>query len=345
MKKTNDDNEKLTIYQYEDKYVEKESYKNAKLIVQLIIAVLGVFLFIGLLNITMSAYELNQYFGYFVGGVSVIIFIFCYIVPIAKILGMKAFKIDVTKYNASKAKKYNKALRKSIAEKMVDYTKTVDGGSWYSSEQTGLLELALKTNDDEKIKLALTSIYSTDVNKTAKDMIFKCSVKSGMYSAISQNDMADAMLVLVVNLQLIKDIVFLYGYRPTYPKLVKIYKKVMINSLVAYGLGNVKIGNGVAKTMGDIVKSVPLLGTAVSVLVDSSVQGLTNATLTAIMGYNAIKIMAEEYRLQEILDNVIIEDGEADFKITCASIEKELKEVKKSAKKAQEKPTKTAPAV
>ena len=146
-----------------------------------------------------------------------------------------------------------------------------------------------------------------------------------MYSALSQTNKVDAMLVAMLNLQLVKDLVFLYGFRPSDAKLVRIFGRVLQNSLVAYGLGGMKIGNSVVQTMGNAVKGIPLLGSAISTLVDSSVQGLTNGVLTTVMGYQTIKYLNMEYRLQEILDGIEIAETEEEIRQSCDELERELK--------------------
>jgi hypothetical protein len=90
-------------------------------------------------------------------------------------------------------------------------------------------------------------------------------------------------------------------------------------------LGGVRLGNGVVRTMGDMVKGIPLLGSAISVLVDSSVQGLTNGTLTAVIGYQTIKYLNREYKLQDILEDVEIEETEEELQETCVKLETQLK--------------------
>ena len=86
-----------------------------------------------------------------------------------------------------------------------------------------------------------------------------------------------------------------------------------------------KIGNTIVQTMGNAVKGIPLLGAAISTVVDSSVQGLTNSVLTAVIGHQTIKYLSTEYRLQEILDGIEIEETEEEFTQTCSEIEKRLK--------------------
>ena len=194
------------------------------------------------------------------------------------------------------------------------------------------MEAGVKANDDNVIKEQLTNLFKGSVKRSAKEIIFKCSLKSAAYAALSQDSKTDAMLVAVVNLQMIKDIVFLYGFRPSDARLVKIFGSVVRNALVAYGLGGLKIGNGIARTMGDAAKGIPILGTAISVLVDSSVQGLTNGTLTAVIGFQTLKYLNTEYRLQSVLDGVAIVGTEEELTQTCTELENELKKNKSLAK-------------
>ena len=137
------------------------------------------------------------------------------------------------------------------------------------------------------------------------------------------------MLVAVINLQLVKDLVFLYGFRPSDTKLVRIFARILQNSLIAYGLGGARIGNTVVQSMGNVVRGIPILGSAISTIVDSSVQGLTNGVLTTVIGYQTIKYLNTEYKLQEILDGIEIVESEEEFKQTCEELEKELKKGKK----------------
>lgn len=319
----------MTIYEYEEKYVKRENTRGATILLRMSAVLIGLFFVWCLFSISKEIWEINKYAGYGAAGVSVIIFILFYIVPVVKILKSDYFITNVNHKTAVKAKRKNKALRRQIAEKIVDICDNVPGVGWYDNKTVEQLKRGVKAGDDKIIKEQLTNLYKGSVKASAKEIIFKCSLKSAAYAALSQNSKTDAMLVAVVNLQMIKDIVFLYGFRPSDAKLVKIFGAVLRNALVAYGLGSIKIGNGIARTMGDAVRGIPILGNAISVLVDSSVQGLTNGTLTAVIGFQTIKYLNTEYRLQNILDSVEVAETEEELTEACAEIEKELKKNKK----------------
>lgn len=316
---------KMTIYDYEQKYVKRQNVRGAKLLLKLAAAAIGVFIFFCLFSVTVKVWELNEYAGYAMIAVSVLLYIFLFIVPLVKIFKTDFFEVNVNAYTARAAQRHNKKVRRNIADKIIDLTASVEGVGWYDSAVVGCLAIAVKAGDEQGIMRNLTALYTGSVKSSAKDLIFKSSMKSAMYSAVSQTSKVDALLVAFINLQLVKDIVFLYGFRPSDAKLAKIFARVLQNSLVAYGLGGMKLGNSIVKTMGDAVKGIPLLGTAISAIVDSSVQGLTNGVLTAVMGHQTIKYLNDEYRLQEILDGVEITQSEDELKETCSSIERELK--------------------
>lgn len=322
--------DKLTIYEYEEKYVKRQNTKGATFLLRLCVALIGVFFVWCFFTISKSVWELNEYAGYAAIGVSVILFIVIYIVPVVKIFKSDYFVTNVNYKTAAAAKRKNKRLRYDISEKIVDICNNVAGVGWYDSATVEKLEAGVKYHDDKVIKEQLTALYSGSVKKSARDIIFRCAMKSAMYSALSQESRIDTMLVAVVNLQMIKDIVFLYGFRPSDAKLVKIFGAVVRNALISYGLGGLKIGNGIARTMGDAAKGLPLLGTVISVLVDSSVQGLTNGTLSAVIGFQTIKYLNTEYRLQNILDGVEVGETDEELVETCEDIEQELRKNKKT---------------
>lgn len=323
-------NAKMTIYEYEEKYVKRENAKAAKVVLYLLTALIGVIFVWCFFSISKTAFDFHPYAGYAVAAVSLVLFILFYILPIVKIYRTQHFITNVNYKTAARAKRHNKNTRYEIATKIVELCNTVSGVGWYDSLTVEKLEAGVKFKDDAIIKEQLTALYTGSVKKSAKQVIFQSSLKSAMYSALSQDSRIDTMMIAVVNLQMIKDIIFLYGFRPSEARLAKIFVGVVKNSLVAYGLGGVKIGNGIVRTMGDAIKGLPFLGEIISTVVDSSVQGLANGTLTAIIGFQTIKYLSTEYKLQNILDNVEIAETEEELAQTCEEIEKELRSKKKS---------------
>ena len=320
---------KMTIYEYEQRYVKRQNVRGAKFTIRFFGAVLGVFLFACLFLVSLRVYEINEYAGYGVGIACLLLYILVFLVPLCKILRAGAFQTNVNAATARQAQRHNRKLRKNIAERIIHLTAKVEGVGWYDSETVGRLAIAVQTDDREKIKSTLTELYQGSVKKSAQNLIFRSAMKSATYSIVSQSAKIDAVLVVFANLQLIKDLVFLYGFRPSDARLVKIFGRVLQNSLIAFGLGGMNIGSTVVKTMGEAVRGIPILGSAIAAIVDSSVQGLANGTLTAVIGYQTIRYLNVEYRLQNILDGVDVSETEAEFEETCTEIETQLKKKKK----------------
>ena len=55
--------QKMTIYDYEDKYVHRENRKSARFFVRFFAAVIGLFLLAVLALLTMKAWEIHMYAG------------------------------------------------------------------------------------------------------------------------------------------------------------------------------------------------------------------------------------------------------------------------------------------
>ena len=324
-KQTENNEQQMTIYEYEEKYVRRQNARGARFLIGLFAGVIGVFLGWCFVSFTIQIWNINVYAGYGAAGVSALLFLALYIVPLVKILRSDYFITNVNAATAGKAKRHNKRVRRSIAEKMIECNNSVSGIGWYDDKLVHDLQTAVRAGDDAGLKTALTALYKGKVKKSAKDIIFKCSLKSAAFSAVSQSSRTDALLVAVVNLQMIKDIVFLYGFRPSDTKLVKIFGAVIRNSLISYGLGSLQIGNAVARTVGDAARGIPFLGTAIAAIVDSSVQGLTNGTLTAIIGFQTLRYLNREYRLQDILDGVAVAETQEELAETCEEIKDVLK--------------------
>ena len=120
--------------------------------------------------------------------------------------------------------------------------------------------------------------------------------------------------------------------------MYKIYRTVVVNSLVAYGVATSLngLGGNVVALLSKTVGALPVLGNAIGTVIDSAVQGAANASLAAILGFQTIRYLNKEYKLQDILDSVIISDEEqaSEEKAMIASVSEDIKGKAKINKKA-----------
>ena len=98
--------ESLTLSEYEQKYSSKESSKQMSTYLTLTITVVAIFLFIMLFILFKEVYEINEYAGYSVGGIGVLLYIFLFAIPVIKITNMRKFDVDVTVYSSRRAKSF-----------------------------------------------------------------------------------------------------------------------------------------------------------------------------------------------------------------------------------------------
>ena len=302
---TEDDN-KMTLEEYQKKYSRPINEKAARAFLFIFAAAIGIIVFFCLFLIVLKLFDIHKIAGYVGIPVAVLVFIAIYVVPLVKIGQAKPFITNVDRSNARAAKKYNKELRQNIADKMIDLKAKTTGVMWYSEEKVGKLAIARQTHDDKGLKKALTEMYDTDVKAAANKMIRDHAFKVGITTALSQNEKIDTLFVITYDLGLIKDLIYLYGFRPSDTKLMKIYQSVIADALIAYGLGNAtsSIATGVVKKMGKVVDKIPVLGSAISTVIDSVAQGIINSSLTILIGFQTKKYLMKEYHLQDILDNV-----------------------------------------
>ncbi len=332
-----DENKKMTLEEYQKKYSKPYNEKAAKSFLFIFGAAIGIIIIFCLFNICYKIYEINKIAGYISIGLAVLIYIIIYIIPLIKIKYTKSFITNVNSDNVKEAKKYNKKLREDIADKMIDLSQKADDVTWYSDEKIGKLAIARQTHNDEGLKDALTETYKTDVNKAGNKMIRDHALKVGVTTALSQNEKIDTLFVVMYDLSLIKDLIFLYGFRPNDRQLSKIYRNVIGDAIIAYGLGNAtgSMASGIVKKMGKGLDGIPLLGSAISTVIDSVAQGVINSTLTVLIGFQTKKYLMKEYKLQDILDNVIVTEEELDTEAAemSSNLKADIKEQSKAAKK------------
>ncbi len=331
----NKEDKKMTLEEYEKKYSKPENIKAAKTFLFIFSASIGIIIFVCLFFLVLKLFDIHKIAGYVGIGVACIVYIFVYIIPLIKIKNTKAFITNVDSSNASKAQKYNRELRNSIADKMIDLKANTEAVGWYSDELIGKLAIARQTNNDKEVKNVLTTIYDKDVRSASNKMIRDHAFKVGITTALSQSEKVDTLFVVAYNLSLIKDIVFLYGYRPSDAKLAKIYQTVIFDALIAYGVGNATgsmATTAVTKFGGKAVEGIPFLGSALGTIIDSVAQGIINSSLTVLIGFQTKKYLKKEYHLQDILDEIELDD-EKEAESEKEMVESLSEDIKNKAKK------------
>lgn len=314
---------KNTIYDYEESSIKQEDRNSFGYVIKLIIVVFGLFIISLLLNISDRIRNFNQIAGIVSLVVFAILFLYFYVRPILNIYGMLYFESRSMNKNSKIANAHNIKTRKKIAEHIISFNQNVKDADWYDGELVKELKVAVDTNDNNKIYNILTKLMNGSIKRASNRMIVTSAVQSGVYSAIVPSQQLDAILVAGVNFKMIRDILFLYGFRPTNARLMKIFLNSIIGSLAAYGIEGSGIGSFLAK-LGS--RAIPVINESSSFLVDAGVQAFTNGTLTMWIGYKAIDYLKKEYKLQVVLGEIDVLDDDKEFNDTRKEVVEELKD-------------------
>ena len=275
-----------------DESVKNENRKIYALIFIVVFGILAVLLLGCMLSIYNSAASVNKYFGYAVGGLLIIALFLLLGVPSIKIFFLPYYSLGKNGKSSAIKRATNNRIVKKVSENLVAYHGKEQGG-YVSKENVDKLASVLYKGKNIDIHNALKEVYDTDVSKKVRSIILKSACKSFCYTAISQNDKIDAISVLFINIRMIKSILYAYGTRPSMYKLIKIYLRIIIGSLIAYGMQNVSVSNILTKFVKATASMVPAIG----VLIDSAVQGATSAVLTMIIGYKTKAYVYGEFNM------------------------------------------------
>lgn len=324
---------KMSLEEYQEKYPNNQNTKTAKTFIGVFQTTLAIIIITALFFLNIRVYEIHEIAGYITTGLSVLVFILFYIVPLVKLSKMKSFMTRVgDTQDARKAKRYNRELRSEIADKMLDISVKTDVDSWYSKENIESLAYARTKNDDKAVMSVLRKIYESDIKKASNKIIWNSALKVGLTTAASQSEALDTLFVIIFQLNLIKDIVYLYGFRPSEAQMAKIYKNVLLNSVAAYGLD--KASAGIGTSIGSMVASS--ITPIIAPLISSGIQLITNGALTIIVGNQTKKYLIREYKLQEALDDIdLMEEVEKEEVEMLEAASKELKKQIKNKKAPQ----------
>ncbi len=282
-----------------------------------IVFVVVILLVAALADLLTLCFSVHPYFGYaacVAFGVLVALFV---VRPVFKVVGARFFITDVTNLDEKKVRRKNARAVKQVAKALVEYNKDPKNAKfkYVKDENLALLSSALKTGEALEIQAVLKDVYAGDVGKCANGLIFKSAGKVFLTTSVSQNDKIDALSVLLVNLSLVKQIVGIYGYRPSYAKLFRIYTRVLKSALTAYGMENVNWFNVFGKFFTGVAKKIPFIDT----VVDSAVQGTVSAFLTLLVGYKTKKYLCSDYKKQEKLSlDGGVETADEEVKIASA---------------------------
>ena len=198
--------------------------------------------------------------------------------PILIILFSPSFSIETT---LDKNPKREHRVYKRVAKRILEQEDLPEG------MRTNINE---SMHDPYKLRDALNNVYNKHLKRKLNKTI-RSHAKTVMVStAISQNGRLDFITVIVVNIKMIKEIVVLCGFRPSYRNLAKLVVNVFVTALVAEGLENINLNDILPTSTMKMLGEIPLIKPIMS----SVIEGVSNALLTLRIGIVTRKYLFDD---------------------------------------------------
>lgn len=352
-----DQDEELAFINYQEEVTHsKEEKRNRAILIALSVALyllgLGVFAII-----VQTIYQMNEIAGIVVAIALLIAYTTCFIVIIVKIFSKHSFDLEFQKrkdghYSERNNNKVRWEIAKNIVEQSVvlNYLDKMDDKKVLTSKEAEKIASFRKlqnlvniypgnkipsSHKEDSINLAESLAISMRkdgvIYQKAKSLILKRSLSTGCLTALSQNTMVDASVVVVKNMQLIKDLIWLYGFRPTNAEMTKILEKVVKSVCLSIGLNTMQNGTNMAGKIFNKDSNnflVQVLGQALNM----GAQFIGNGAMTYMVGKYTINALLRQYRVQDIyrlksLDDYEMEMNSSTIKDLNDDIKEEVKAI------------------
>ncbi|MFA7417856.1 MAG: DUF697 domain-containing protein [Acholeplasma sp.] len=198
--------------------------------------------------------------------------------PVMIILFSPSFSIDTT---LDKNPKREYRIYKRVAKRILEQEDLPDG------MRDNLKD---SMHDPFLLRDALNNVYNKHMKKKLNKVIRQHAKTVMVSTAISQNGRLDFITVIVVNIKMIKEIVVLCGFRPSYRNLAKLVVNVFVTALIAEGLENINLNDVIPTSTMKMLGDIPLIRPVMS----SVIEGVSNALLTLRIGIVARKYLFDD---------------------------------------------------
>ncbi len=160
-------------------------------------------------------------------------------------------------------------------------------------------------------------------------------------TAISQNGKLDALTVLATQSKMVWRIAHIYYQRPTLKDLFRLYSNVAVSTFLASEIEDLDISEQFQPVIQAMMKntagkSLPIVGSTANIIMDSLLEGTTNAFLSLRVGIITKKYCGNTagYNAKKVKRRAYIEASEMLGKIVVQSSGKVISSVLKATKNA-----------
>lgn len=159
----------------------------------------------------------------------------------------------------------NKGIR-ARAKRMLKY------GNLKEEDQEALRDSLNDSSD--KLSQRMYILYNNQIKKNIDELVVNTAKDTLILTAMSQNGFIDFIVVLANNFRMIKKIVVMCGFRPTFMRTMKLYINVFFSSLVADGAQKLEMSSIISSSLTGLSKTI----------VDSIGNGAVNALFMLRIG-------------------------------------------------------------
>jgi hypothetical protein len=240
--------------------------------------------------------SISPYLAYAFYGLVVVLTYLLIIRPMHIIMFSPTFSVQTTLDDEEVSQK-NFRLYKRVVKRLLDEP--------YLPEDEKA-ELLNTLGEKDKLQASLNHAFNKYVKKEINKRIKKHAKTVMISTAISQNGRLDFFTVIVVNLRMIKELVEMCGFRPSYKNLSKLTINVFTTALIAEGLENIDISDVVPQSTMNTLGEIPLI----KPIMGSVTQGISNALLTLRIGIVTRKYLfsdAKEITKEKIRRDALLE--------------------------------------
>lgn len=218
------------------------------------------------LDVGDRLYRVHPYVAYGFYGLAVILVYVLLIRPLYVILIKQTFNIQTSLDEGSNLKLLRQSAKRVLTYDFVD-----------AKDKEKIKETL---HDGKKLIPVLSEVYQGPIKKEMSRLMRQHAKTVMISTAISQNGRLDFITIMHVNLRMIKELVELSGFRPSYQQLAKLSVNVITTALVAEGLENLDISDVLPQSTMNSLSEIPLIKPFLS----SVTQGISNALLTLRIG-------------------------------------------------------------
>jgi polyhydroxyalkanoate synthesis regulator phasin len=246
-------------------------------------AVFTLVIYYNVLNVGITLRQHNIYIEYGFYALSGVLYLALVVDPLISIFFSPVY--SVSKIASGEKESYGFCLKLS--------RNLIKKGKLKDAEAAELKALLNERGRDKSGKLnkKLFLLYNNTIKKNMDEYVKETAKNTFYLTAVSQKGFLDMLIVVINNFKMIKALVSMCGFRPSFIRVLKLYVNIFFSSLIAEGAESLNLSSLFGGALGSGLK----------VVVNSVTNGTLNAFFMLRTGILARQyLFAEEVKHQKV---------------------------------------------